>query len=162
MPSTIRATKKHTTTTTNNNKQQQVCCPSCGRSDLIWYQRFNSLFDDLFAGWTGAATVAATIITIKENVISIFASTIPRELASRFYNFFQLARAKKQGIWWHIGDRICRFGSRTQDVGLKAKNHAAKVGPKSKKHRRSNSRLLTWIRRGEVYEGLDGERVRIE
>ncbi|KAK7924430.1 hypothetical protein PG985_006484 [Apiospora marii] len=158
------SSKKHATNrnNNNNNNKQLACCPACGRSELVWYQRFNSLFDGLFAGWTGAATVAATIITIKEQVISIFPSNIPRELASRFYNFFQLARAKKQGIWWHIGDRICRFGSRTQDVGLKAKNHAAKVGPKSKKHRRANSRLLTWIRRGEVYEGLDGERVRIE
>ncbi|KAK8125802.1 uncharacterized protein PG998_001561 [Apiospora kogelbergensis] len=161
MPSLHKATttKQHT----NSNKKQQVCCPSCGRSNILWYQRFNSLFDGLFSGWTGYAGIAATIITISENIKSVFPSSIPRELASRFYNFFELARAKKQGIWWHIGDRICRFGTRTQDVGLKAKHHAAaKAEKKPRRHRRSNSRLLTWIRRGEVYEGLDGERVRIE
>ncbi|KAK7951066.1 uncharacterized protein PG986_006794 [Apiospora aurea] len=166
MPHTMQSAMRRVAKkeTGHNEKQQQLaCCPSCGRSNLLWYQRFNNVFDGLFAGWTGAAGIAASIITIKEHIISVFPTSIPRELVSRFYNFFQLARAKKQGIWWHIGDRICRFGTRTQDVGLKAKNHAAaKAGPKSRRHRRSNSRLLTWIRGGAVYEGLDGERVRIE
>ncbi|KAK8050302.1 hypothetical protein PG994_012032 [Apiospora phragmitis] len=137
MPSALRATKKQT----NNTKQQQVCCPLVRPLQCL----------------------AASIITIKERIISILPSSIPRELASRFYNFLALAQAKKQGIWWHIGDRICRFGTRTQDVGLKAKNQAAaKASPRFRRHKRSNSRLLTWMRGGAVYEELDGERVRIE
>ncbi|KAH9886196.1 hypothetical protein F4778DRAFT_759423 [Xylariomycetidae sp. FL2044] len=121
------------------------CCPACGRSNLFWWQRFGTAFIGLntFKGWSTG--LAAALVSIKTSLRSVFPS-LQSSLTYRFRNLRALLRAKRQGMWWKVGERILRAGRKTEELGVRAK---AKAGQHKQRGNREGGWLF-WIKGGKV------------
>lgn len=151
------------------------CCSSCSGHGGGWFSRmgssfaglnlggfnfslpsfsFSSLFRlnlNLFSGWTAGLTTG--LANLGARMSALFPASAAG-LLGRFSLLRSSLRAKKQGIWWNVGDRIARAGNKTAQK-------TARIGDRAKNHARAKSNasdgswgpeLISWIRGGSVYE----------